>query len=66
MAKAVRVETVRKTLAELTGVLEDAAVIAAGGQAAHDITDARQTCDRLIAELETCLGRLHRLRRRLG
>lgn len=66
MAKAVRVETVRKTLAEVTGALEDAALIAADGQAAHDITDARQICDRLTSALETCLGRLHRLRRRLG
>jgi hypothetical protein len=53
-------------LARLTGALEDAALIAAEGQAAPDIMDARQICDRLIAELETCLGRLHRLRRRLG
>lgn len=66
MAKEVSVETVRRALAELTGALEDAALIAAEGQAARDITDARQTCDRLIAALETCLGRLHRLRRRLG
>ena len=66
MARAVRVETVRRALAGVTGALEDAALIAAEGQAAHDIIDARQTCDRLIAELETCLGHLHWLRRRLG
>lgn len=66
MARPTRIETARKNLARLTGALEDAALIAAEGQAAPDIMDARQTCDRLIAELETCLGRLHRLRRRLG
>jgi hypothetical protein len=57
---------VRKALANLTGVLEDASLIAAEGQASADIADARQTCDRLIAVLEPCLARLHRLRGWLG
>jgi len=66
MAKAVRVETARKTLAELTGELEDASLIAAEGQTALHLADARRTCDRLIAALEAYLGRLQHLRRRLG
>lgn len=66
MARPPRVETVRRALAEFTGALEDASLIAAEDQAAPDITDARRTCERLIAALEVCLGRLQRLRRRLG
>lgn len=59
-------EAARKTFAELTGELEDASLIAAAGQTVFDVADARHTCDRLIATLEACLGRLQRLRRRLG
>lgn len=66
MARPVPIETIRKAMAGLTGVLEDAALIAARGQAARDITHARRTCDRLIEVLQTCLARLQRLRRRLG
>jgi hypothetical protein len=66
MARPARVETARRTLAELTGELEDASLIAAEGQTALDLTVARQSCDQLIEVLEACLARLHRLRRHLG
>lgn len=66
MARALRVETARKALADLTGALEDATLMAAEGQTAVDLTVARQSCDRLIEVLEACLTRLHRLRRQLG
>jgi len=52
-------------LADLTGALEDATLIAAEGQTAFDLTVARRSCDRLIEVLEACLSRLHRLRRQL-
>lgn len=66
MARALRVETARAALADLTGALEDATLIAAEGQSALDLAAARQSCDRLIEMLEACLSRLHRLRRQLG
>lgn len=65
MSRALRVETARKALADLTGVLEDASLIAVEGQTALDLIVARQTCNRLIEVLEACLARLHRLRRQL-
>jgi len=65
MARALRVETARKALADFTGALEDATLIAAEGQTALDLTVARQSCDQLIEVLEASLARLHRLRRRL-
>ncbi len=66
MARALRVETARKAMADLTGALEDATLVAAEGQTAPDLTVALQSCDQLIEVLEACLARLHRLRRRLG
>ena len=66
MAEAARVETARKAFAEITGALEDATLVAAEGQATPDLAAARQSCDRLIALLDVCLGRLQRLRRRIG
>jgi len=66
MNEAALVETAREAFAEVTGVLEDAAVIAAEGQASPKLSAARQSCDRLINVLEACLERLQRLRRRLG
>lgn len=66
MARALRVETARTALADLTGALEDATLIAADGQTALDLAAARRSCDRLIEVLEACLSRLHRLRRQLG
>lgn len=66
MAKALRVETARSALADLTGVLEDATLIAAEGQTAIDLSAARKSCDRLIEVLEVGLARLQRLRRQLG
>ncbi len=65
MAEATRVENVRKALAEVTGTLEDASIIAAEGQGARNLADARQTCDRLISALGPCVARLKLLRRRL-
>ena len=66
MAKAARVETARVVFAEITGVLEDATLVAAEGQAAPDLATARQICNRLMAHLGFCTRQLHRLRRRLG
>lgn len=66
MTETARVETARKAFAEVTGVLEDAAVMAADGQASPNLLAARQSCDRLIALLKTTLAQLQRLRRRLG
>lgn len=65
MARPLRVESARMALADLTGALEDATLIAAEGQTAFDLTVARRSCDRLIEVLEACLSRLHRLRRQL-
>ena len=66
MAKAARVETARVVFAEITGLLEDATLVAAEGQAAPDLAVARQICNRLMADLGICTEQLHRLRRRLG
>ena len=66
MTEAARVETARKAFANVTGSLEDATIVAAEGQASPDLSAARQSCDRLIALLETTLARLQRLRRRIG
>lgn len=66
MAKSPRLERARKAFADLTGQLEDASLRATDGQVAPDLADARRTCDRLVAVLEPCLDRLHRLRRQLG
>ncbi|MEQ1611526.1 MAG: hypothetical protein ABL904_02140 [Hyphomicrobiaceae bacterium] len=66
MANRPTLEAVRKTFADITGALEDAALLASEAQAAPDQVAARKSCDRLIAAGETCLGRLHHLRRRLA
>jgi hypothetical protein len=66
MAKAARVEAARMVFAKVTGALEDAALVAAEGQTAVDLAAARQTCDRLLAQMEALLEQLHRLRRRHG
>ncbi|MBA4174720.1 MAG: hypothetical protein C0511_19220 [Hyphomicrobium sp.] len=66
MVEATRIETAREAFAEVTGALEDAALVAAEGQASPKLPAARQSCDRLIALLEATLARLQRLRRRLG
>lgn len=55
-----------KTFADVTGSLEDATVVAAEGRASPSISAARQSCDRLIALLESTLARVQRLRRRIG
>ena len=66
MTEATRIETARKTFAEITGALEDATLVAAEGQASPNLSAARQSCDRLIALLEARLARLQRLRGQLG
>ena len=66
MTEATRLKKARKTFAEVTGALEDAAVVAAGGQASPNLSAARQSCDRLINALEASLARLQQLRRQLG
>lgn len=65
MVEATRVETAREAFAEVTDA-QDAAVIAADGQASPNLSAARQSCDRLIVLLEATRARPHRLRRRLG
>ena len=66
MAKRHALEAARKTFADITGALEDAALLASEAQAAPNLVAARHSCDRLIAAVETCRGRLHDLRRRLA
>jgi hypothetical protein len=56
----------RKSFADVTGLLEDSTLVAAERQVSPNPSAARQSCDRLIALLETTLARLQRLRRRLG
>jgi hypothetical protein len=51
--------------AKLTGVLEDATLVAAEGQATPDFAAARQSCDGLIAVLDVSLKQLQQLRRQL-
>ncbi len=65
MAKRPALDAVRKTFADITGLLEDAALLASEAQAAPGLVAARHSCDRLIVAVETCRGRLHDLRRRL-
>jgi len=57
---------VRKAFADVTGLLEDATIVAAEGQASPNLSSARQSCDRLIVLLEATIARLQRLRRLLG
>jgi hypothetical protein len=66
MNEGERIEKARKAFAKVTGALEDATIIAAEGQASPILSAAGQSCDRLIALLETTLAQLQRLRRRLG
>ena len=65
MAKRPALDAARKTFADITGLLEDAALLASEAQAAPSLVAARQSCDRLIVVVETCRGRLQDLRRRL-
>ena len=66
MTEATRAEAARRAFAGVTGALEDATIVAAKGQAAPDLSTARESCDRVIALLVTTLAQLQRLRRRLG
>lgn len=65
MAKQPQLDAVRRTFADLTGVLEDATLLAARAQATASRDDAQRQCERLIAAVNLCLVRLHRLQRRL-
>ena len=65
MAELPRLDVVRKTFADLTGALEDAAMLAAEAQAITSRDDVRRQCEVLIAAVNLCLVRLHRLKRRL-
>jgi prophage DNA circulation protein len=65
MAEEPGLDAVRRAFADLTGALEDAAVLAAEAQAAASRGDARQRCEDLITAINLCLGRLQRLKRRL-
>ncbi len=65
MAKAPRFDYVHRVFADLTGALEDATVLAAEAQATASRDDARRRCEDLIAAVNLCLVRLHRLRKRL-
>ena len=66
MAKRPALEAARKTFADITGLLEDAALLASEAQAAPNLVAARQSCDRLIVAVETCRDRLHNLQRRIA
>ncbi len=66
MAKRPALDAARKTFADITGLLEDAALLASEAQATPSLVAARQSCDRLIVAVETCRGRLLNLRRRLA
>ncbi len=65
MAKRPALDAVRKTFADITGLLEDAALLACEAQAAPSLDAGSHSYDRLIVAVETCRGRLHNLRRRL-
>ncbi|PPD25686.1 MAG: hypothetical protein CTY20_15490 [Hyphomicrobium sp.] len=66
MTEATLLKMAGRAFADVTGSLEDATLVAAEGQATPNLSSARQSCDRLIALLETTLARLQQLRRRLG
>ena len=66
MAKRPAMDAARKTFADITGLLEDAALLASEAQAASSFVAARHSCDRLIVAVETCRGRLQRLQRRIA
>ena len=66
MANRPAPEAARKTFADITGALEDAALLASEAQAASSLVAARQSCDHLIVAVEACRGRLHHLRRQLA
>lgn len=55
----------RKVFAEVTGELEDAALMACRGQAARNRNDIRKLCGDLIGSLERTLGKLRRMRKHL-
>jgi len=65
MAKQSQLDAVRRMFADLTGALEDAAVLAAEAQASASRDDAHQQCESLIAAVNLCLVHLHRLKRLL-
>jgi hypothetical protein len=62
MAEPAVPDDVRERFAELTGDLEDAALIASRGQSIRTVVTARRCADRLDAALARVRSRLHRLR----
>ena len=66
MPKRPALEAARRTFADITGLLEDAALLVCEAQAAPNLVAARHSSDRLIVAVETCRGRLQRLQRRLA
>jgi hypothetical protein len=62
MARRLGSSAARKSFAEP----ENAVLLAVKWQAALALAALRRTCGCLIMAVESCLGRLHRLRRRLA
>ena len=65
MPKAAGIDEAQKSFAELTGMLEDIALLASEGQAAPNLPAARRLADRLIRRLGTSTKRAQQLRGRL-
>ncbi len=65
MASPANLNSARKAFADITGALEDVALLASEGQSVPEPVEARRQCERLIVIVEACLDRLNHLRRRL-
>lgn len=59
-------EAVRETFADLTGLLEDAALIASVGQGVKSFKEGRRQLTLISTALNRIRRRLNRLERRLG
>ena len=66
MAEPIVPDTVRESFADLTGELEDAALVASQGQSVRTPDAARQCADDLVACIENMLARLRHLQASLG
>lgn len=66
MAEPIVPDAVREAFADLTGALEDAALIASRGQSIQTPDGARQCADELEANIEQMLARLRQLRMSVG
>jgi hypothetical protein len=65
MAERTVPDRLKKAFADLSGQLEDAALIAYQGQSAQSLDEARRCRNDLMAALERMRVRLHRLEGRL-